>query len=324
MSRKSSPVTRDDLLVRRSKLEQSLATAPADLQLRRLLGEVDAALARMDAHSYGICEECAEPIEPERLIADPLVRFCSDHLPPARRDALAEDLTLAAQIQRTLLPPKRLRVADWDAAYHYEAANVVSGDFCDLLHHDGALHFVVGDVSGKGVPAALLMAHLHATFRALVFQGLHLAQVMARASRMFCESSPTTHFATLACGRAYEGGRVELSSAGHVPALVVRGLQVERFGATGLPLGMFCDEQFSTMETTLDPGDSILLCSDGLTEAEDADGELYGLERLSDVLAKGRATTPQDAIEACLADLEAFRLRGRRADDLTVMAIRRM
>lgn len=323
MNRKASPVTREDLLVRRSRLEQSLSTAPADRQMRRLLVEVDAALERMDAHSYGLCEECREPIEDERLTADPLIRFCSDHLTPAQRDALDQDLALAAQIQQTLLPSVRVQVADWETAYHYEAAQVVSGDFCDLLSHDGKLHFIVGDVSGKGVPAALLMAHLHATFRALVFQSLALDQIMARASRMFCESSPTTHFATLACGRADERGRIEFSSAGHLPALVVRGSGVERIGATGLPLGMFCDEQFHTVETALDPGDSIFLCTDGLTEAEDAAGEQYGLDRLTRTLAQGRGKTPRETIAACLADLDSFRQNEQRGDDLTIMAVRR-
>jgi hypothetical protein len=72
-------------------------------------------------------------------------------------------------------------VADWETAYHYEPASVVSGDYCDLLSHDGDFYFVVRDVSGKGVSAALLMTHLHATFRPLVFQGLPLEQIMARA-----------------------------------------------------------------------------------------------------------------------------------------------
>jgi sigma-B regulation protein RsbU (phosphoserine phosphatase) len=201
---------------------------------------------------------------------------------------------------------------------------LVSGDYCDLLSHGGDLYFVVGDVTGKGVSAALLMTHLHATFRALVYQGLPLEQVVARASRLFCESSLTTHFATMACGKADEKGGVELGSAGHDPALIVRGRKVERFGATGLPLGMFCDEQFSIQKTLLNSGEYILLYTDGLTESRNPAGEEYGIERLVDALKANRARTPQETITSCIADAETFRSGAQSGDDLTVMAIRRL
>lgn len=324
MAGQTDPVTRDDLLIRRAKLEQSLASLPEDQQFRHLLQEVDAALNRMDKGTYGLCQTCKEPVEAERLIADPLIRFCIDHLPPAQRDALSEDLALAAQIQAGLLPPKGLHVGKWETAYHYEAASVVSGDYCDLLSYGGYLYFMVGDVSGKGVSAALLMAHLHATFRALAFQGLPLEQIMERANRLFCESSLSTHFATLACGRADEGGNIEFSNAGHDPALVIRGPQVERIGATGLPLGMFCNERFSVTAMRLHPGDCLLLYTDGFTESTNPSGEQYGIERLVHSFEATRGTTPQDAVASCLADLDSFRMNIQSRDDLTVLAIRRV
>ncbi len=194
-------VTRDDLLDRRSRLERSLVSRPNDPQFSRLLREVDGALERMAAGTYGLCEVCREPIEAERLAADPLLRFCIDHLTPIERDALSSDLVLAAQIQRGLLPSPGFRAAGWEADYVYRPANVVGGDYCDLLAHRDGLYFAVGDVSGKGVAAGFQMAHLHAAFRALVAQDLPLPRVMAQANRIFCESSPGNRFATLACGK---------------------------------------------------------------------------------------------------------------------------
>ena len=314
----------NDLAARRAKLEQAIASARDDLQLARLLQEVDAALERLDQGTYGLCETCHEPIEAERLIADPVVRFCLDHLPKSQQHALEEDLALAAQIQAGLLPPAGMRHAGWETAYFYKAAGVVSGDYCDLLSHDRGFHFIVGDVSGKGVSAAMLMAHLHATFRPLVSQGLSLERIMERASRVFCESTRSTLFATLICGRADHAGTIAISNAGHDPALLVRGGKLNRIGATGLPLGMFCNEQFSTMQLRLDPGDCIFLYTDGLTEATDASGEEYGIERLSDSVMTHRDLPAHELIAACLADLTEFRAGAAMRDDLTMMAVRRV
>ena len=317
------PVTREDLLTRRSRLEQSLASLPGDAQFSRLLQEVDGALGRMDAGTFGLCEVCHEPIEEERLAADPLLRFCIDHLSSVQRDALSSDLALAAQIQRGLLPPPGFRVAGWEADFRYQPANVVGGDYCDLLAHGDGLFFAVGDVSGKGVAAGFQMAHLHAAFRALVAQDLPLPWIMAQANRIFCESSPGNRFATLACGRADGAGAIELGIAGHLPALVARGGKVNAIGSTGLPIGMFCEEQFTTLQVRLEPGDSLLLYTDGLTEAADPSGEEYGVERLTAALLANPGRPAAETVASCLLDLDSFRRERERGDDLTIMAIRR-
>jgi phosphoserine phosphatase RsbU/P len=313
-----------DLLTRRAKLEEAIASASDDSQLARLLQEVDSALERLKLGTYGLCETCHEPIEVERLDADPVIRFCLDHLPASQQHALEEDLGLAAQIQAGLLPPAGLRHAGWETAYFYKAAGVVSGDYCDLLSHDEGFHFIVGDVSGKGVSAAMLMAHLHATFRPLVSQGLALERIMERASRVFCESTHSTLFATLICGKADHAGTIAISNAGHDPALVAHGGELSRIGATGLPLGMFCNEQFSTTELRLNPGDCIFLYTDGLTEATDASGDEYGIERLCDSVMAHRGLPAHELIAACLADLTSFTSNTAMRDDLTMMAIRRV
>jgi phosphoserine phosphatase RsbU/P len=314
----------NDLLARRAELEEAIASVRDDSQLARLLQEVDAALERLKLGTYGLCETCHEPIEAERLTADPVIRFCIDHLPRTQQQALEEDLGLAAQIQAGLLPPASLRSEGWETAYFYKAAGVVSGDYCDLLDHGDGFHFIVGDVSGKGVSAAMLMAHLHATFRPLVSQGLPLERIMERASRVFCESTHSTLFATLICGRADRAGRVVVSNAGHDPALVACGGKLDRIGATGLPLGMFCNEQFATRELQLGPGDCIFLYTDGLTEATDASGDEYGIDRLTDSFMVHRRLSAQELIAACLADLTRFRAGAPMRDDLTIMVARRV
>lgn len=151
------------LLSRRDKLEHAAARSDAPAKLQYLLAEVDRALAKLEDGSYGICETCHDCIECDRLLCDPLVRFCLDHLTRRERSALEQDLELAASVQKALLPKQDIDINSWHVCYHYDPAGVVSGDYCDVIDaEDAGLYFMVGDVSGKGVAASMLMAHLHA------------------------------------------------------------------------------------------------------------------------------------------------------------------
>jgi len=173
----SDQFLRTQLEQRRQRLETGIALSPENSPLVRLLEEVDSALARMEKGTYGLCETCHDAVERHRLIADPLIRYCLDHLTAEQQRALEQDLELAARIQRALLPRQDLRVGNWQVHYHYEPAGPVSGDYCDLIHSDGEagdLLFLLGDVSGKGVAASMLMSQLHAMFRSLASVGLPL------------------------------------------------------------------------------------------------------------------------------------------------------
>ena len=315
---------RDQLMDRRRRLESAVAGKTPSGDVARLLVEVDAALARMDGGTYGLCEVCHDPVEIDRLIADPLVRFCIDHLSPREQRALEDDLALAARIQRELLPKADMRVDGWEISYVYHPARVVSGDYCDLINStDGALFFMLGDVSGKGVAASMLMAHLHALYRSLVLTGLSLASLMERASRVFCESTLPTHYATLVGGRAEPSGEIEICNAGHPPPLVVTRDGVSDIEATGLPVGLFCEERFSTVRVRLAPDDALLLYTDGVSEARDAAGAEYGRERLGRLLASCYRQPAADVMRMCLEDLRTFRGGMAATDDLTLMVVRR-
>src|SRR6266436_9614231 len=183
---------RTELKQRRERLQEVLQSPAADASLSQLLTEVDTALSRIDQGTFGLCESCHDTIEAERLIADPLVRFCLDHLTSAEQRALESDLSLAASIQRGLLPKPGLAPGGWDVRYHYQPAGMVSGDYCDLVETAQGLLFMLGDVSGKGVAASMLMSHHHATFRSLAEAGLALDRMVEDANRIFCESTRGT------------------------------------------------------------------------------------------------------------------------------------
>jgi len=314
---------RQQLLTRRERLDSAIPTAPNVDGVRALLREVDSALERMQAGSFGICETCHDPIENDRLLIDPLCRNCIDHLSPAEQRALERDLDLAFQIQQGLLPKRQLVSDGWTVAYHYEPAGPVSGDYCDWIVDDNGACFFVGDVTGKGVAASMLMAQLYAIFRSLAAAAQSPGDLLARANRIFCDGTPLSYFATVVGGRIGQGGEVEISNAGHCPPLHVHASAVSQVQSTGMPLGIFAETEYASRKLTLAKGDSLVLYSDGLTEAFNTASEQYGVQRLSSLLEKQSTLLPQQLLTATLEDLKRFRSGAPKSDDLTIMIIRR-
>lgn len=307
---------------RKHRLETAIALTPQHAGLPGLLREVDSALDRFDAGTYGLCEECHDTVERDRLLADPLVRYCLDHLSAPERAILQRDLDMASQLQQGLLPPVDLKAAGWETSYHYAPVGPVSGDYCDLYPSDGQLFFVLGDVSGKGVAASMRMTQLHALFRSLIGMGLSLGEIVAHINRFLCDSALAGQYATLVCGRAKLGGEVELFNAGHLPAIAVRHGRVQQLGSTGLPLGMFRETSFTSACLQMNEGDTLFLYTDGLSEARRENDE-YGIDRVMGLVSRQSSSTTAGLISACLDDLRGFTGATSRLDDLTLLAIRR-
>jgi phosphoserine phosphatase RsbU/P len=329
MSATTDPYLREQLEKRRVELAAAMASPGFEADIapfREMLTEVDSALDRMDQGTFGLCEECHDTIEKDRLIADPLTRLCLDHLTTEGRRALEQDLELAARIQRGLLPQAEVRAGDWRVQYQYNPAGMVSGDYCDLIaprETDGGLVFLLGDVAGKGVAASLLMTHLHAMFRSLSGVVCELDKLMEVANRVFCESTIAGQYATLVCGRAGGRGEIELASAGHFPALLVAKDGVRQIRSTGLPLGMFSTSHYPTRRIQLEPGDSLLLYTDGISEAVNTAGMEYGIDGIARVAGERHGWAPTELLAACLRDVQRFSSGARPKDDQTMMVIQR-
>jgi sigma-B regulation protein RsbU (phosphoserine phosphatase) len=311
---------------RKHRLETVIALTPGDADLEALLRVVDSALDRLAAGTYGLCEACHDTVERDRLLADPLIRFCLDHLTDLERTVLQRDLDLASELQRRLLPPADLEVDGWETSYHYAPLGPVSGDYCDLYPFDGQLFFMLGDVSGKGVAASMRMTQLHALFRSLIGMRLPLAEIVEHINRFLCDSGLAGQYATLVCGRAQAGGdgvfgNIELFNAGHLPVIAVQQDGVRLLESTGFPLGMFREASFTSAPLQMGGGDMLFLYTDGLTEAQGDDGE-YGIDRVANLVGRQAAHCAAGVISACLEDLRGFAGANPGLDDVTLLAIR--
>jgi sigma-B regulation protein RsbU (phosphoserine phosphatase) len=311
----------EQLLDRRERLRSASMFAAGDFQFAGLLGEVDAALAKLGNGHFGECVECDGAVEPDRLLHDPLMKVCLGCLDDKQRGALEDDLRLAFDIQQGLLPKTGVKCDKWHVHHAYEPAGIVSGDYVDIIEREDEFYFLLGDVSGKGMAASLLMSNLHAMFHSLVPLDLPLADLMSRANRLLCESSLANQYATLICGKANRAGEIEISNAGHLSPILMKHGVKGSLNCPGLPLGMFCTADFVVNKVKLSPGDSLLLFSDGVTEAMNADSHEFGVDRLFAAIDCVENSGSQAMIEKCLEHVSGFRGSANRHDDLTLLAL---
>jgi sigma-B regulation protein RsbU (phosphoserine phosphatase) len=179
----------------------------------------------------------------------------------------------------------------------------------------------MADVSGKGVAAAMLSANLRAVFRSLIPIGLSTDELMSRANLLFRQSALPMQYATVVCGKATLDGEIEIINAGHLPVLLASASGITVFESTSQPLGIFDDQKFTAVKESLRAGDTVVLYTDGISEAEDDGGCEYGIERLRQVVDQHCSGCAQNLIAACRENLELFRGSRERFDDETLLAI---
>jgi len=318
------PSIKEQLAERKELLQDAVKVSPENRNLNKLLNDVDTALIEMDEGSYGICEICNEPIETESLLADPLLKVCLSHLNTVQRRALEDDLEYAGKIQQAMLPEKEIKTDEWEFAHHYRPASIVSGDFCDLIPaNDGSHIFILGDVSGKGVSASLMMSSLHALIHSLQSFNLPINEILQKANRLFCESTLSTNYATIVVGRVVPDGTIEMCVAGHNPPLIVKDGKVTPVGATGVPVGLFCSADYDVERFKLNKNDFLFLYTDGLSEASVNETE-YGTDRIIEHIAELNGKSANEIITHALLKQETFLGNMKLEDDITVAAIRKL
>jgi sigma-B regulation protein RsbU (phosphoserine phosphatase) len=244
----------------------------------------------------------------------------------ADRLSLKGELEVAREIQLAMLPRGTYQVADIEICGVTRPANTVGGDFYDVLPlPDGRVIVTLGDVAGKGSPAALLMALLLAVLRTLVDEALEAPALMKRLNAQICRHSPASRFITLFYAvYTPSTGALTYVNAGQNPPLVRRrDGRFERLGSTGVALGMFDGSEFGSVDTSLDPGETLVLYSDGITEAEDPSGRPFDEAGLELVIGRCMGDSAADMGTAVLKAVERHAEAPKFADDLTILVLKR-
>jgi serine phosphatase RsbU (regulator of sigma subunit)/anti-sigma regulatory factor (Ser/Thr protein kinase) len=240
------------------------------------------------------------------------------------RERIDEELRVATLIQQQFLPRELPDLPDWQVAAFYGPARAVGGDFYDFIElPDGRVGIVVGDVTDKGVPAALVMARTHTILRSEAPRLIAPAKVLERANEILVAEMPERMFVTcLYLVLDPATGAVTFANAGHNLPYVRTAQGVVELRATGMPLGLMEGIRYEERTATIEPGDRVLLSSDGVVEAHDPGGEMYGFPRLRAALEGDASGT--ELIDRLLEGLHAFVGRGwEQEDDITLVALGR-
>ncbi|MEO9176484.1 MAG: SpoIIE family protein phosphatase, partial [Gaiellales bacterium] len=240
------------------------------------------------------------------------------------RERLQQELQVAKLIQQHFLPRTLPDLPGWEIDAHYRPAREVGGDFYDFIAlEDGTVGLVIGDVTDKGVPAALVMAATRSVLRAAAQRLVSPGEVLERVNEQLCPDIPENMFVTCLYGVLEpETGRLRFANAGHNLPCVRSGSRVVELRATCMPLGLMQGMRYDEAEAVLDPGAQILLYSDGLVEAHDDRREMFGTPRL---MALFDSLGPDEhLIDRLLGSLQEFAGSGpEQEDDITLVSLRR-
>ena len=241
-----------------------------------------------------------------------------------KRGRIEEELRVARVIQETLLPKEMPKHDGWQIAAFWQPAREVSGDFYDFIPlSDGRLAIIEADVTGKGVPAALVVATTRALLRSVAEQSSDPGAVLKRVNERLCPDIPPNMFVTCWLGVLdTASGQLLYANAGHNPPCLHSAAGTSELRATGMPLGLMDDMEYVVKTAELAPGDRVVIYSDGLVEAHAADGSMFGFPRLRELI--GASSADADVIAILREQLEAHvGANWEPEDDVTLLTLER-
>jgi phosphoserine phosphatase RsbU/P len=259
-----------------------------------------------------LAREAATVVENARLFSAARAKARLDH-----------EIEIASGIQQRLLPKKLPDLPYLEVTGSTLACHSVGGDCFDVIELGGGRHgFFVGDVSGKGVSAALLATLLQGIFFTTASTDIPLPNVFARVNKYLCERSGDDRYATVFYGVLDQSGHFEYVNAGHVPPLILRRSgAIEGLASGNLPVGMFDEAEFGAASVDLQEGDFLVIYTDGVSEAANIHSELFEEHRLRTVLEQFRGQKVEEITEAIREGIKAFTAGAPQSDDVTILAV---
>jgi sigma-B regulation protein RsbU (phosphoserine phosphatase) len=313
-----------------SETRQENPLGPVGIQeVQEHLEVLEDAMEKAATDTLGVCKICHYPVDESLIEMDYLAEVCLAHFSPQEIRSLEYELELSQIVQRALLPQQVPQISGVELAAFSRPAQIVGGDFFDFLSFgSGAQGLVIADVAGKGMSAGMIMASVQTALRALVPVSSHPVEVLTHLNRIFSHNIQFTTFVTLFLG-AYDPATRLLTycNAGHNPPLLAHqagGFEVsfEWLKPTGAAIGLVEDPQFQAQQVQLQPRDTLLLYTDGVTETFNSQDEEFGYERLADFTRRSMDLPVKNLIHALQAELQVFAHDHQHADDLTIIACR--
>jgi phosphoserine phosphatase RsbU/P len=265
-------------------------------------------------------------VEENRRIADEIRQKEMEAVEArAQRQMLDRELDIAREVQQRLFPQSLPRCRTLDYAAKCRPARAVGGDYYDLFALPGErLGISVGDVSGKGIPASLLMASLQAFVRGQAFiSNQTVSKLISNVNQLVYQASPDGQYATFVYAQ-YDAATRKLiySNGGHNPPILLRDGKVYRLNKGGPPVGLCEEAEYEESEVQLLPGDLLVLFTDGICDAENPQREAFGDKGLKCAVSAAKDQTPEEIVEAVLSETDAFAAGAAQHDDMTMVVAR--
>ncbi|NOX38848.1 MAG: SpoIIE family protein phosphatase [Calditrichaeota bacterium] len=293
-----------------------------------------------DGHIIGVVESMNKKEGPFREGDVQFLRAFADHIAVAIQNAqlyhealerkrLEEELQVAAEIQKHLLPEQWPRLRQYEIFAFQKPSKFVGGDYYDFFPQHENLGLVLVDVSGKGIPAALLMANLQAAFHALVGSRMSAPRMLRKINQHLFDFTAQDKFATVVWVQLdTRKHRLTYINAGHVPPLLLHYRNgdplIRQLKTGGLPLGFLHPLTYREGQARMQPGDVLVICSDGITEAQCADGSMFGLDGLIRLLKSNGELSARALGEKILDAVAQFCGTAANQDDVTLLIVKRV
>jgi sigma-B regulation protein RsbU (phosphoserine phosphatase) len=306
--------------------EKEICLCDEEPEVLEHLHVIESSLEMIGTQTFGVCKICHGYIEANRLEMDYTASVCLDHFSPADRRRLEAELELSQIVQRALLPQQLPEINGVEVAAFSRPSEIIGGDYFDFFRFkDGSEGIIIADVSGHGMSAGMLMSSLQTALRTMAPDTDSPAEILERINRFYIHNINFTTFVTIFLARFDPATRVlHYVNAGHNPPDLFRKQSgdIKWLMPTSAAIGLMEDFHPRTDSVELSEGDMLLLYTDGLTEASNPHGEMFGEDRLNELILQNVGRPVSEMIQVVRQRMTAFIGDQKLQDDITIVALK--